>query len=626
MRKLFLLISLFLLTGMFLQAQVDVTFQVDMSVVDQLETFNPSTDTVLLRGSFNGWGDGVPMSDAGDLLYTVTLTGQPQNTDIFYKFFHQGGGGTWESDPNREINTGTSATLTVDPSFFNDKTPYTGVQSPVTFTVDMHLPAQGNFDPATDSVLVAGNFTNWGTDAVMLDDPEGDTTFTVTIDVDSVISGDILIYKFIYTEGTTRNWETNPEGDDIIPGSGGNRIYGVHDGSYDVSRFWTNTDPNVQLADGNIFFEVDMSVLTELGVFDPNVDSVQIRGAFNGWGASDPDKALMTQDAADPDHWTIEIPFIQEVLNSNQLYKFFINDADTNYSNTGWEVPIRTTNGSDRNRGVIFQGDPLQSAPYTWFENINPDWVIPAGTTVECTFRVDMTYAANPDTQSVPFVAGTDTVWWIPRQPLYYAVNGLPWPGDYPRVLELTDPDMDMIYEGTLVLNGPSYNGWLYNYAYSSGTELIHEGPGGPGSPVNQGDARVRFVGQSGGARMFDTPWTMDVDVWSNSPLPEEDHPEGWIDNVREIPGNPQTYSLEQNYPNPFNPSTTIRFSVPEQGLVTLKVFNLLGEQVAILINSELAKGSYEINFKGANFSSGIYFYTLNAGNFVSTKKMILLK
>ena len=92
----------------------------------------------------------------------------------------------------------------------------------------------------------------------------------------------------------------------------------------DVSRWWNNINPNVQLADGNIFFEVDMSVPTELGVFDPNVDSVQIRGAFNGWGASDPDKALMSQNAANPDHWTIEIPFVQEVLNSNQLYKFFI--------------------------------------------------------------------------------------------------------------------------------------------------------------------------------------------------------------------------------------------------------------------------------------------------------------
>ncbi|MDZ7625186.1 MAG: T9SS type A sorting domain-containing protein [Ignavibacteriaceae bacterium] len=136
---------------------------------------------------------------------------------------------------------------------------------------------------------------------------------------------------------------------------------------------------------------------------------------------------------------------------------------------------------------------------------------------------------------------------------------------------------------------------------------------------------RVRFVGQNGGPRVFDSPWDMPLDIWTKSPKPEETGPQGWV-SVKEIPGNPQVYSLEQNFPNPFNPSTKIRFSVPEQGLVTLKVFNLLGEEVATLINYELTTGTYEADFKGTEISSGIYFYTLTAENFISTKKMILLK
>ena len=88
----------------------------------------------------------------------------------------------------------------------------------------------------------------------------------------------------------------------------------------------------------------------------------------------------------------------------------------------------------------------------------------------------------------------------------------------------------------------------------------------------------------------------------------------------------PMTYNLAQNYPNPFNPSTKIKFSIPEAGIVTLKVFNLLGEEVATLLNSEKTAGNYEATFDASNLSSGIYFYKLEAQNFTSTKKMLLLK
>jgi Secretion system C-terminal sorting domain len=626
MRRIFLLISMLLITGVFLRAQtVDVTFQVDMSIVTALETFNPATDTVMIRGSFNGWGDGVMMTpDNNDSVYVVTLTGQPQSTTIFYKFFHTGNNGTWESDPNREVDPGTATTLTVDPSFFDDKNPYTGVQTPVTFTVDMHLPAQGTFDPAVDHVFIAGNFTDWGTSAVEMSDPEGDTTFTVTIN--NLNSGDLGIYKFVWSHDLTpTNWESGTTGDDIIPNTDGNRIYGVHDGANDVSRFWLNTNPNVQLADGSIFFEVDMSVVSELGVFNSSVDSIQIRGGFNGWNGNDVARSHMIPNAINADDWTLDIPFTQEILGNTEAYKFFIQNGvgSTPYPNTGWEVVLRTSLGSDRNRSVSFEGNPAQEAPFSYWENVNPDWVIEAGTTVECTFSVDMTYAADPDSQGTPqFNQATDSVLWIPRQPLYYAVNGLTWPGEYPRVLVLTDPESDMIYTGTMTINGPSFNGFLYDYGYvSNSDQTLYIEDGG------QGGARVRFIGQNGGPRTFDTPWTMPQDVWSNSEKPEEDHPQGWVDVVEQLPINPTSYSLEQNYPNPFNPSTMIRFSIPEKGLVTLKVYSLLGEEVETLINNnEMSNGTYEVDFKGNNLASGIYFYTLKVNNFVSTKKMMLIK
>ncbi len=88
----------------------------------------------------------------------------------------------------------------------------------------------------------------------------------------------------------------------------------------------------------------------------------------------------------------------------------------------------------------------------------------------------------------------------------------------------------------------------------------------------------------------------------------------------------PDNFELSQNYPNPFNPSTTIQYSIPEGGNVSLKIFNTLGEEVANLVNEYQQPGIYKVNFNGENLSSGIYFYRLAAGNFIQTKKMILLR
>jgi len=93
----------------------------------------------------------------------------------------------------------------------------------------------------------------------------------------------------------------------------------------------------------------------------------------------------------------------------------------------------------------------------------------------------------------------------------------------------------------------------------------------------------------------------------------------------------PAEFVLEQNYPNPFNPSTTIKFNLAENSYVTLNIFNVLGEDIAILIDNELINGRYEVNFDALYFNTGVYFYRLTAyGNkgmkFTSVKKMILSK
>lgn len=97
-----------------------------------------------------------------------------------------------------------------------------------------------------------------------------------------------------------------------------------------------------------------------------------------------------------------------------------------------------------------------------------------------------------------------------------------------------------------------------------------------------------------------------------------------------EVANLPFEYKLSQNYPNPFNPVTTINFSIPKQGNVTLKVYDVTGKEVRTLINEQRSAGNYTVSFSatggGSSLSSGVYFYRLESGDFKETRRMILLK
>jgi len=83
-------------------------------------------------------------------------------------------------------------------------------------------------------------------------------------------------------------------------------------------------------------------------------------------------------------------------------------------------------------------------------------------------------------------------------------------------------------------------------------------------------------------------------------------------------------YLLLQNYPNPVNPTTTIKYQVPELSFVTLKVYDVLGNEVTTLVNEEIPAGSYDVEFDGSELTSGIYFYRLQIGSIIEAKKMVL--
>jgi len=88
----------------------------------------------------------------------------------------------------------------------------------------------------------------------------------------------------------------------------------------------------------------------------------------------------------------------------------------------------------------------------------------------------------------------------------------------------------------------------------------------------------------------------------------------------------PKEFKLEQNYPNPFNPTTTIQYQLPQDARVTLKVYDILGSEVATLVNEEQQAGYREVQFNGISYASGMYVYRLQAGDYVSIKKMLMIK
>ena len=119
--------------------------------------------------------------------------------------------------------------------------------------------------------------------------------------------------------------------------------------------------------------------------------------------------------------------------------------------------------------------------------------------------------------------------------------------------------------------------------------------------------------------------------AWSAQANAEHTQITAWLTNgltgVNDVhPATPATYELSQNYPNPFNPTTDIRYSIPHLGTVSLKIYNLLGQEVATLFEGERQPGAYVVSFDASRLMSGVYFYRLQAGNVTMTKKMVLIK
>ncbi|MCF8420457.1 MAG: hypothetical protein K9G63_16375, partial [Melioribacteraceae bacterium] len=490
LKRYFTFLFLFIVGISFAQ-NVNVSFNVDMRVPILKGDFFPSDHQVSIRGNFNDWGETIMQDVDEDSIYSIQITISETPT---YKYFHTNGD-TWENDPNRTFSLPTIDT-TVNDGFNREFA--TGAEASVTFEVDMTKPIRdGLFDPFSHTVWIAGNFNGWGNVTTEMFDDNSDSVYTVV--VDTLTGGYSAAFKFIYNDGGIQ-WE-----------GGSDRTFLVLDGENYFYDYWDRVDPSSDFRDGNIFFEVDMSVMTDVGLFNNIADSPRIRGGFNGWSDSDPDRAFMQQDFLDPDYWSINVPFEQVQFEAVQEYKYFVAVADPGTIwIDGYERPLSRGGG---NRQVVFQGTEAQEAGMAYYDDVHPDYFVPEGQSLSITFSVDMEPATDPELQAIPFYPAEDELFWIAEQPAFAALMG--WAdSDTMKYFQLTDDDGDLVYTGTLTVNGPGWNGFEYRYAFKDISEdAFTQEPAGFGAF----NYRVRYVGQNAPRSFPVNPWTMPQDVWTNS-------------------------------------------------------------------------------------------------------------
>jgi hypothetical protein len=165
---------------------------------------------------------------------------------------------------------------------------------------------------------------------------------------------------------------------------------------------------------------------------------------------------------------------------------------------------------------------------------------------------------------------------------------------------------------------------YLLRFTQPGGTEITES------TGFVQNRLRSRFIQPLGAPNTFPTSYSTPVDVFDidGPPYPVEGAYFNPLNSVELEPelGLADAFKLAQNYPNPFNPATRIRYAIPTRTQVTLKVYNVLGQEVATLVNEVQEQGNYVALFEANQLASGVYFYKLEAGKFSTTKKMLLMK
>lgn len=456
----------------------------------------------------------------------------------------------------------------------------------ITFNVDMGVQASKGQFTVGDAVKIAGNFNGWNNGADVLTDVDGDTVYTIT---KTFNVGDTLLYKFIKRAS---DWENDPNRQYVVPGTNST-----------VSVYFNNDTQYAVPTTINVTFSCNMEFEIVSGRFNPATDTLSVRGNFNGWGSSN----LLFQSISDPNVYEGTFPIL-----TYEGYEFLYKYAYFGGGNTTWE--------NDPNKSYVVTADDITLGSAFIERTFNDaDLTTITNNPVTIKFTVNMAGAISAiDLQPFPSIENVKLCG--ANAPLKWPGGG--WPNaDSTKTINLFDDGTngdvtsgDNIWSRDVVF--PKYSPLTIQYKYGANWGLPINGGGNDNENGVGADHFINLTPDMISATVENVFGTMGTHTLVNV-----------VTDVEEANnGIPTEYALSQNYPNPFNPSTTINFSIPESGVVTLKVLNLLGQEVATLFNGEKAAGNYRVTFDASSLASGIYFYSIEANNFTSTRKMVLLK
>ncbi len=438
-------------------ASTTITFQIDMTVPIQGGLFTPGTQQVAARGSFDGWSS----------LYNLTNTPQGGNANIYsgnvvdtkddgnvidwqFVFYTNPTSPTYSSQADSDnyclLLPSAGGSVTAPLVSWDDGNP--PVTNNVTFQVDMSEQINiGNFNPATESVYLQGNYTGWSDGTPLTNDPSILVTNAQGLVTSNVYVGTYAFqlasnapseYKFVYFDGANNNYETPVHGDPDNnnnrfmynqPGASGTQVLPiVYFSDTPLSKSITNT----------VTFQIDMSSLTSGGGFLPNQgDYVVIAGGFNGWnnGGNLAGSWELTNNssAANTNIYTYTAQFVGSPGTQEQ-YKYVLQPG------TDWEQPLGATVSGNRFFYLLSSNGPLVLPP-VYFGDVPPGDYISAPTAV--TFTVDTTGAVdtsgNPlDPSQGVFINGIPSFQgWDPISLANYQMTNVPGGNLYTITLDL---------------------------------------------------------------------------------------------------------------------------------------------------------------------------------------------